>query len=344
MPKISVIIPTRNRANMLRIALDSVVKQAFCDFELLVIDDGSRDNTKEVVLGFKDKRIIYLRRRHSGVVAARNFALSKARGRYIAYLDDDDIYYPGHLKKLSAFLDLHPDIGLVYGQVHFKFGKRIFLPYPFDYDKRRLEVDDIIPINSLMHRKACLSRVGPFHKLAVSSDWEMWLRISDKYRIAHINDIVGRVLCHGNNLSGDIGKYPKVYMHIINKRMDVNKKNSGKFCLFPGYYLALLYRLVYKFKTKDNECIRFAKDIINKDKGSPEARLGLCACYLSYRRYELATRIVKGYLAGNTSINDKYAFNLWRLVGYVYKRRMRGSPSDLISSFISRFLAAYAKE
>lgn len=103
-PLVSVIIPTYNRAEMVARATRSVVAQTFPDWELIVVDDGSTDNTEAVVNSFADRRVVYLRReKNGGVNAARNSGISAARGRYVSFLDSDDEYLPG---KLGRQVDL----------------------------------------------------------------------------------------------------------------------------------------------------------------------------------------------------------------------------------------------
>src|SRR3989338_10329538 len=99
-PKVSIIMPTYNRARLINKAVDSVLKQTFKDYELIIIDDGSLDNTKDIVACYNDPRIIYFRKNHKNAASARNYGLKRARGEYIAYCDDDCRYYPYHLQKL----------------------------------------------------------------------------------------------------------------------------------------------------------------------------------------------------------------------------------------------------
>lgn len=114
-PLISVILTTFNRANYLAESINSVLAQSVQDFELLIVDDGSEDNTREVVSDFSDSRIRYFNIENSGIARARNFGFSKSRGAYIAVHDDDDLMFPDRLENsLKAML---PGIGATYGAV-----------------------------------------------------------------------------------------------------------------------------------------------------------------------------------------------------------------------------------
>lgn len=112
-PQISVIIPTYKRSAYLREAIASVLAQTFTDFELLVVDDGSSDDTAEVVAAFGDKRIHYIFQENAGRSAARNRGMAESHGEFIAFLDDDDLYLPHKLAVEVAFLERHPEVGLV---------------------------------------------------------------------------------------------------------------------------------------------------------------------------------------------------------------------------------------
>ena len=105
---VSVVIPAYNRERYLADAVDSVLAQTFTDFELLIVDDGSRDRTVEIAKSYRDPRIRLVRHeRNRGVAAARNTGVAEARGAYVAFLDSDDVAYPDRLARQVAFLDAH---------------------------------------------------------------------------------------------------------------------------------------------------------------------------------------------------------------------------------------------
>jgi glycosyltransferase involved in cell wall biosynthesis len=108
-PMFSVIIPVYNRADLLKRAVGSVLRQDFADFEVIVIDDGSVDDIKSIVVGFSDIRLRYVRQANRGASAARNAGIDRARGEYVAFLDSDDVYLPHHLATMHALLQSAPD-------------------------------------------------------------------------------------------------------------------------------------------------------------------------------------------------------------------------------------------
>ncbi len=114
-PKVTVIIPTYNRAHLIKDAVESVLNQAYQNFELIVIDDGSTDNTKEFLRGYKDK-LRYLYQENQGRSAARNYGINLAKGEFIAFLDSDDIWFPDKLARQVPILEsAPPDVVLVHG-------------------------------------------------------------------------------------------------------------------------------------------------------------------------------------------------------------------------------------
>jgi len=165
-PKISVIMPTYDRAHMISRAIKSIQAQTISDWELVIISDGSKDNTRRVVARFKDPRIRFFHQKNRGLASARNNGLRRARGRYITYCDDDDTLMPYHLKTLSEYLDRCPEVEWVKGQ-----GVTI-----------RAETK-IRSINrggmwSLMHRRESIKKVGYFNeRLVVCSDMDYILRL-----------------------------------------------------------------------------------------------------------------------------------------------------------------------
>jgi glycosyltransferase involved in cell wall biosynthesis len=114
--RVSVIVPTYNRARLLPTALESALSQSHPDVEVIVIDDGSTDDTKAVIQPFLD-RIVYLETENGGPAHARNIGMRAATGRYLSFLDSDDLYLPGKLELQAAFLDAFPEVGLVSTEV-----------------------------------------------------------------------------------------------------------------------------------------------------------------------------------------------------------------------------------
>ena len=183
-PRISVILTTYNRAKKyLPRAIKSVLNQTFKDFELLVIDDGSTDKTSDVVHSFKDKRIKYFKIKHFGCdTRPKNTGTKRARGEYIAYLDDDCAFRPDHLQALYNALEKDENVVMVYGDrwVHYedttKGKDQIGIYNDFDYP--RLLKRNYIDTSDVLIRRAALYEVGGWDEnLKKFIDWNLWVRL-----------------------------------------------------------------------------------------------------------------------------------------------------------------------
>lgn len=117
MPDVSVIIPSYNRGDVIKETVDSILAQTKSDIELIVVDDGSTDNTQIVIGGIEDDRIKYYSKENGGAASARNFGLSKATGKYVAFLDSDDLWPENYLKVMVGSLECNPEFGVAYSPI-----------------------------------------------------------------------------------------------------------------------------------------------------------------------------------------------------------------------------------
>lgn len=208
-PKVSVIIPTYNRAHYLEMAIQSVLHQTFPDFELIVADDGSTDDTQSLVQSLPDSRLHYVYQEHKGISAAMNTGLRAARGDFIGRLDSDDSWLPDMLEVEVAILDARPEIGLVYGRAQGTDKEGTLLPeirgfpewYPGDSLRSMLIVDFTSSITTLV-RRSCFDRVGFYDEsLNINEDWDIVLRIAAHYQFAFVDRVVARFRHHDSNSS-----------------------------------------------------------------------------------------------------------------------------------------------
>jgi glycosyltransferase involved in cell wall biosynthesis len=197
MPAVSIIIPTYNRRYVLSRAIESALKQTYRDFELIVVDDASNDDTKALVEEYHDERILYSRHEiNRGAPAARNTGLRIARGEYIAFLDSDNEWLPPRLEKqIELFSHVPASVGVVYANNtvvdetgtavgEWNFGLRgnlyrEFLQRPF--------MDFITPLV----RKECFTRIGLMDEQVPSyQEWDTFLRISEFYDFDFVPEIL----------------------------------------------------------------------------------------------------------------------------------------------------------
>ncbi|MBW2591027.1 MAG: glycosyltransferase [Deltaproteobacteria bacterium] len=191
-PLVSVIIPTYNRGWILKEAIDSVLSQDFDDFELIVVDDGSTDNTQDILDGYA-RDIIVLRQGNRGVSAARNAGIASASGLFIAFLDSDDLWLPGKLSRQVDYFNSNPNALICQTEElwirngkrvnpknrHKKFSGMIF--------KQSLPLCIVSP-SAVMLKKSLLDKTGVFDEsLPACEDYDLWLRISCKYPVLLID-------------------------------------------------------------------------------------------------------------------------------------------------------------
>mgnify|MGYP003788813267 CR=1 FL=1 len=195
-PLVSVIVPTYNRPAMLTEAISSIFSQTMQSFEIIVVNDAGTD-VASVLEKFTDtgKIRFLLHENNRGLAAARNTGIRAARGKYIAYLDDDDTYYPNHLETLVNFLESN-DCRVAYtdavravqqntGDGYHTVEKKVLYSRDFDYDA--ILVDNFIPVLCVIHEKECLCMSGMFDEsLPRHEDWDLWIRMSRHERFAHL--------------------------------------------------------------------------------------------------------------------------------------------------------------
>lgn len=188
MPIISVIIPAYNVESTIAQTIDSVLKQTFNDFEVIVIDDGSTDRTVEIVRAINDPRISIFSYRNGGLPVARNRGIGRAKGEYLAFLDADDLWTVDKLAKQHAALVANPEAGVAYSQTCYidRQGKFLYNCHPIAFAGNVLE--QLLLTNFLSNgsnpliRRRAIEAVGEFDpNLKSSEDWDYYLRLAAKY-------------------------------------------------------------------------------------------------------------------------------------------------------------------
>ena len=207
-PRVSVIIPTYNRAQMLRQALESVRRQNVEGVEIIVVDNNSTDETPQVVEEFQPG-IRYLKQKQQGVAAARNMGIRYSKAPYIAFLDSDDLWLPGKLNRQMAFLKSHPEVGLIY--------TRLWSYHVNSPEKRRLDpqgtartFDELlngpntVPTSTVVVRRECFDTAGLFNpSIPAAEDHELWLRIFRRFPIAFLDVATAEYRRHGESINAD---------------------------------------------------------------------------------------------------------------------------------------------
>lgn len=183
-PLVSVIIPAYNREKDIIRALSSVLSQSFQDFEIVIVDDGSTDRTKETLAPLLDEKVRYLYQHNQGVSEAMNNGIRNARGKYIALLHSDD-YWSGEkkLEKQARFLEDNPEYVLAGGGIirfkeHGAISLRILYPETDEAIRKSMLISCPFASSAVMFKKSAWEQAGGFNKkLEVCEDWDLWIRL-----------------------------------------------------------------------------------------------------------------------------------------------------------------------
>ncbi len=237
MPFFSVIIPTYNRAHLITGAISSVIVQSFGDWELLVIDDGSTDNTADIVSSFNDIRIKYFYQQNTERSAARNKGISKANGRFVCFLDSDDVWLPHHLQTMFDAVkknDFKPALYFTVMRWCYDDGRRmdVLLPSP----ENQNPVEYVIK-NQVGPPSQCLPReILQKHKfntsLRVNEDVELNTRITNEYPLVQIPEVTLEIFIHAASTKFQFKEYitPQVEaMELIFANPELKGKISRRF-------------------------------------------------------------------------------------------------------------------
>lgn len=207
MPKVSVIIPAYNASEYLSQTLDSVLGQTYRDFEIILVDDGSTDETDQVIAKYRS-HLNVVQQENKGPGAARNAGLNIAIGEYLAFLDADDLLTPRKFAIQAAFLDQNPGIDIVYSdgflfrnipsgeEERLLFSKSIYLNKNLSGPERSLKIlalKNAFPIHAAMLRAEIAREIGGFdeaRELSILADWDFWYRAAKTYQFAYLNEVV----------------------------------------------------------------------------------------------------------------------------------------------------------
>jgi glycosyltransferase involved in cell wall biosynthesis len=239
--RVSVIIPAYNAGACIAEAIESVLDQSYPHYEIIIVDDGSTDTTKDVLEAFADK-VTFIKQKHRGAAASRNAGIERAGGNYLTFLDADDLLLPTKLSVQASFLDNNPEIDVVYSdgyifydsedglEVEQPFSETWFLDKTLSTPPRNIEVlliRNAFPINAAMVRKDRVAAVGGFDEtLAALEDWELWFRLGQKYNFAFLDEKVAKYRLTGIRVTKDIRRQ-KVAFEQVKKRFEASQVFAG---------------------------------------------------------------------------------------------------------------------
>lgn len=258
-PIVSVVIPVHSKGLFIKNSVDSVLKQSFQDFEIIIVDNSEMNNIRHVLDTYEDNRIMYFCKEKIGLNAARNFGIKKSNGQYIALLDADNVWLPEKLEKQVDILEKKPDIGLVYcGTILIDENNNIIDEEPLV--TRKGYIFNRLVINNFLHnasvavfRKECLEKTGMFDEtIEKMTDWEFYLRFSINYKFWGLEERLVQYRILEKVKSNDFEFFETSGFKILNKifqRTDIDIKHLKH--INSAY--AMRYRYIGK-KYFENEC------------------------------------------------------------------------------------------
>ena len=218
-PRISVIIPSYQHARDLPLCLESLLRQDFRDFEIIVVNDGSTDRTDEAVAPYLDC-LTYIRQENRGANAARNRGAQEARGDYLFFCDADLVLRPDALGKMLAALDRYPDASYAY--CSFRFGWHVFRLWPFE--ARRLRRMNYIHTSSLIRREHFPGFDESIRRL---QDWDLWLTMLEQ---GHTGTFIPEVLFKAIPHQGGISTWvPGIFYRIPWRKLGIRVSAVEKY-------------------------------------------------------------------------------------------------------------------
>ena len=233
----SIIIPTYNRGYLLDSAIQSVLKQTYSHFEIIVVDDGSTDNTKElihtIIHANPTKQISYWHKNNAERAAARNFGLTKAKGDYVIFFDSDDTFYPNHLEEAAKFISVKPQVEIFHLRYDIKDDTdKIISEGPIYHSPPNDELikGNFLSCNGVVVKKevALENKFNEDRALSAAEDWELWLRLAAAYPIHYINTITSTIYNHNDRSVLEVNKEGLIArMQVLLKYVKENESVMG---------------------------------------------------------------------------------------------------------------------
>jgi glycosyltransferase involved in cell wall biosynthesis len=266
-PFFSIVVPTYNRAHLIGKTIEGLLGQDFSDFEVIVVDDGSKDNTKEVVAKINDARITYYLKENGERGAARNFGRLKARGQYINFFDSDDLVYPNHLTEAKKMVDEKKQPEIFHLGYDFKtpdgtVTKRIDNLTREVID--RVLFDNVLSCNGVFVRRD-IANEYPFEEdraMASSEDWELWIRLISRFPLQYSNAVTTSVVGHDERsiftISADkVIARDLLMIHKLRQDDEVSKNYGKRFKKFTAQRYSF-FMLCLSEQGRNQEVLKWA--------------------------------------------------------------------------------------
>ena len=248
-PQISIVLPSYNRADYLKQAIEGCLAQTYTNFELIIVDDCSEDKSFEIAKSYadQDSRIQVIRNENNKKLPTTlNIGFQKAKGQYLTWTSDDNLYHPQALEKMSSILDKMQDIGLAYADYTLidqngKIGKRLYQEPP-----------EFLPIRDcvgacFLYRKEIADQVGPYNEqMFLVEDYEYWLRFGLVTKLFHIKESLYFYRVHEQSLTKtrkeEIRKAKNILKEIYTPKYTLSKDNQPIYDLYMWFISKKTYK------------------------------------------------------------------------------------------------------
>lgn len=276
-PFFSIVIPTYNRINHLKNAITSILQQNFHDFQIIVVDDGSTDDTKKIVtaLTATDGRIKYFFKKNEERSIARNFGIMKSEGKYVGFLDSDDITYSNHLNTGHTLLtqNNYPEVGHLGYQFIDESQKPTLIRNNFDESfKDKLIHENIIHGNAIFIRRDIAQEIQfiPSRAAILSEDWYVWLRLAARYRFYFDNTVTSAIVDHADrsllNINPDkLIASTNIVVEYLQKDLCFLKAYKGKTSYHFANHYTFLTLILALTKKRRLQTLKFLAKAIRYD-------------------------------------------------------------------------------
>lgn len=205
---VSVLMPVYNGEQFIASAIESILQQTYTNWELIIVNDGSTDQSEAIIRSFQDERIIlHNNDQNRGIVFSRNVGLKHAKGTYLAFLDSDDIAIPNRLSEQVNYLNEHPKIGLLGSAVQLIDTNDTIINFAVDYPRGNHVIKvtmcfrNAFASSTIMCRKSALPNDGFNSNFPVAEDYDFWLRIAEKWEVDNLAEVLTKYRIHASNIS-----------------------------------------------------------------------------------------------------------------------------------------------
>jgi glycosyltransferase involved in cell wall biosynthesis len=252
----SIVIPLFNKEKYIYNTITSVLNQSFISFEIIIINDGSTDNSLEIINKIKDDRIIIITTSNSGVSHSRNLGIQKSKFEFIAFLDADDLWHQDYLKIFYSIININPNIKCFFSN----YTSKNLNDKSYDISLVKSSVIEnyfkvsidkyLISSSSIIINKYCFNNVGLFNtNLSQAEDIDMWLRLIDKYTFVQIDEDL--VLYNTNTLNNSSNNLPNIKSHYAFYIQLYNISKSYKYYFLRQIIYDTLLKYLYNLKIKE---------------------------------------------------------------------------------------------